>query len=107
MLGSLGYPAGPVTPHASALALGVVPQAALANLRRLAARYDVYGEFGFYDAVDPRTGRVAYKYLTLDQSMIFLALANHLTGHAVQRRFASDPIAQRVLPLLGAEDFFD
>jgi hypothetical protein len=107
VLGSLGYPAGPVTPHASALALGVVPRAALANLRRLAARYDVYGEYGFYDAVDPRTGRVAYKYLTLDQSMIFLALANHLTDHSVQRRFASDPIAQRVLPLLGAEDFFD
>ena len=107
VLGSLGYAPGPITPHASALALGVVPQAALANLRRLAARYDVYGEFGFYDAVDPRTGRVAYKYLTLDQSMIFLALANYLADHSLQRRFASDPIIQRVLPLLGAEDFFD
>jgi len=107
VLGSLGYPAGPVTPHASALALSVVPQAALANLRRLAERYDVYGDYGFYDAVDPRSGRVAYKYLTLDQSMIFLALANHLADHVVQRRFASDPIMQRVLPLLAAEDFFD
>ena len=67
----------------------------------------MYGEFGFYDAVDPRTGRVAYKYLTLDQSMIFLALANHLADHSLQRRFASDPIIQRVRPLLGAEDFFD
>jgi hypothetical protein len=107
VLGSRGYQPGPVTPHASALALGVVPQAALANLRRLAARYDVYGEYGFYDAVDPHTGRVAYKYLTLDQSMIFLALANHLADHSVQRRFASDPIIQRALPLLGVENFFD
>jgi hypothetical protein len=107
VLGSLGYPPGPVTPHASALAIGVLPRAALANLRRLAERYDVYGEYGFYDAVDPRTGEVAYKYLTLDQSMIFLALANHLADHAVQKRFASDPIIQRVLPLLAAEDFFD
>jgi hypothetical protein len=107
MLGSLGYPAGPVTPHASALALAVRPGAALANLRRLAARYDLYGDYGLYDAVDPHTGRVAYKYLALDQSMIFLALANHLTGHAVQKRFAADPIIQRVLPLLAAEDFFD
>ena len=35
------------------------------------------------------TGQVAYKYLTLDQSMIFLALANHLADHAVQKRFAA------------------
>jgi hypothetical protein len=107
VLGSRGYLDGPVTPHASALALTVVPAAALANLRRLAERYDVYGDYGFYDAVDPHTGRVAYKYLTLDQSMIFLALANHLADHAVQRHFAADPIVQRVLPLLAAEDFFE
>jgi hypothetical protein len=107
VLGSLGYPPGPVTPHASALALGSVPHASLTNLRRLAERYEVYGEYGFYDAVDPRTKQVAYKYLTLDQSMIFLALANHLADHAVQKRFTSDPIIQRVLPLLAAEDFFE
>ena len=107
VLGSLGYPPGPVTPHASALAIGQLPNTALANLRRLAERYPVYGEYGFYDAVDPRTGQVAYKYLTLNQSMILLALANHLGDHAVQRRFASDPIMQRVLPLLAAEQFFD
>ena len=80
---------------------------ALADLRRLAQRYDVYGSYGFYDAVDPRTGRVAYKYLTLDQSMLFLALANHLANHAIQKRFAADPIMQRVTPMLAVEDFFD
>ena len=106
-LGSLGYPPGPVTPHASALALAVMPGSALANLRRLAARYDVYGDYGFYDAVDAPTGRVAYEYLTLDQSMIFLALANYLADHTVQKRFTADPIIQRVLPLLAAEHFFD
>jgi hypothetical protein len=107
VLGSLGYAVGPITPHASALALSVLPAAALANLRRLAERYDVYGDYGFYDAVDPHTGAVAYKYLTLDQSMIFLALANHLADHSVQKRFAQDPIIQRVLPLLAAEHFFE
>ena len=94
-------PPGPVTPHASAPRLWRscrTPRCA--NLRRLARALRVYGEYGFYDAVDPRTGQVAYKYLTLDQSMIFLALANHLADHAVQRRFAADPIMQRVLPLL-------
>ena len=107
ILGSLGYPVGPVTPHASALALDLAPKAALANLRRLARRYDVYGDFGFYDAVDARTGQVAYTYLTLDQSMILLALANHLADRSIQKRFAADPIIQRVLPLLAAENFFE
>jgi hypothetical protein len=38
--------------------------------------------------------------------MIFSPLANHLADHAVQSA-PSDPIVQRVLPLLAAEDFFD
>ena len=107
VLGARGYEPGPVTPHASALALSVTPDDAVANLRRLAQRYDVYGEYGFYDAVDPRSGAVAYTYLSLDQSMLFIALANYLDAHCIQKRFASDPIMQRVLPLVGDEDFFD
>ena len=39
--------------------------------------------------------------------MLFLALANHLKGGLVQQLFASDPIAQRALPILADEDFFD
>jgi hypothetical protein len=106
-LGVLGYGAGVVTPHASALVLPLDLPAAAANLRELAARYRLYGEFGFYDAVDPATGAVARSYLALDQSMIFLAAANALTGGAVQRHFAADPVVARVLPLLAAERFFD
>jgi hypothetical protein len=106
-LGTVGYEAGPVTPHASALALAVLPHAALRNLRALATRYPLYGDFGLYDAVDTATGRVAYTYLALDQSMVFLALVNHLTDHALQRRFASDPIMQRALPVIAAERFFE
>jgi hypothetical protein len=106
-LGTIGYPTGVVTPHASALALAVDSSAAVANLRALAARYPVYGDFGFYDAVDPTTGAVAPVYLTLDQAMIFLATANRLCDGCVQRRFAADPIAQRALPVLRPERFFD
>ena len=58
-----------------------------ADLQELARRYPVYGEWGFYDAVDPVSGAVAYTYLTLDQSMSFVALVNHLTGHRIQRLF--------------------
>jgi hypothetical protein len=105
-LGSLGYGPGPVTPHASALALAVIPQAALRNLYILATRYRLYGDFGLYDAVDAPTGKVAYKYLALDQSMLFLALVNYLTDGAVQRRFGADPIMLRALPIIREERFF-
>ncbi|HXQ23679.1 MAG TPA: glucoamylase family protein [Candidatus Acidoferrales bacterium] len=107
VLGARGYDAGAVTPHAAALALSVAPAAALANLRAMAQLYDIYGEYGFYDAVDPRSGTVAYKYLTLDQSMLFIALANYLNDHCIQKRFAADPIMQKVLPIISDEDFFN
>ena len=106
ILGVRGYQAGAVTPHAAALALLVNPAAATANLRELAERYPIYGDFGFYDAVDPQTGEVVYNYLALNQSMILIALANHLRDGVIQRHFAADAIMQRVLPLLGAEQFF-
>ena len=108
ILGSLGYPAG--AGDAACVGAGARRGAGRGADQPAPARRSatiVYGDYGFYDAVDPRTGRVAYKYLTLDQSMIFLALANHLADHAVQKRFASDPIIERVLPLLAAEDFFE
>jgi hypothetical protein len=107
VLGVTGYRTEAVTPHASALALQLAPQAAIANLRRLTELYPIYGEYGFYDAVDPRSGEVVPAYLALDQSMLFIALANHLKDGVIQRRFASDPIAVRALPLLSVEDFFD
>ena len=106
-LGARGYGPGAVTPHGAALALSVMPQQAIANLKRLAALYDLYGDFGFYDAVDPLTGRVAYKYLALDQSMILIALANYLKEGVIQTCFAADPIAAKALSLLSEERFFD
>ena len=106
-LGTVGYRAGVVTPHASALALAVAPAAATANLRAIATRYDAYGDFGLYDAVDPASGAVAHTYLSLDQAMSFVALANHLKDGSVQKRFAADPIARAVLPIIGDEDFSD
>ncbi len=50
---------------------------------------------------------MALRYLTLDQGMLFIAIANHLADHAVQRDFAADPIAAKVLPMLAEEHFFD
>ncbi|HLF98387.1 MAG TPA: glucoamylase family protein [Methylococcaceae bacterium] len=107
ILGAKGYLPGVVTPHAAALGLLATPQEAAANLLELARRYPLYGEYGLYDAVNPISGAVARKYLVLNQSMILIALANHLKDHAVQRRFAGDPIMQKALPLIGVENFFD
>src|SRR5262245_8770098 len=103
---SKSYHDAAVTPHAVALALDFEPDAATQALRALATRYDVYGEFGFYDSVDPKSGEVATAYLSLDQGMLFLALANHLKDGLVQKLFAAEPIAERALPILADEDFF-
>ncbi len=107
VLGIRGYGAGIVTPHASALALAVTPAEATANLRRLAERYDLYGDYGLYDAVDPTSGEVARTYLALDQAMVLVALANRLHPHVIQDLFASDPIAARAIATLGDERFFE
>ncbi len=107
ILGSKGYDGGVVTPHASVLALNVTPDAAIANMRKLVELYEVYGEYGFFDAVDPISAKVARKYLALDQAMIFISLANYLRDNIVRRYFAADPIAGSVLPIMGAERFFE
>jgi hypothetical protein len=96
-----------VTPHAAALALAIDPGAAIADLRALATRFPSYADYGFYDAVDPRTGAVAPAYLALDQAMILVAAANWLTGGRIPERFAGDPITRRALPVIGVERFFE
>lgn len=107
LLGTAGYQEGIVTPHAAALALLEEPEAATSNLRKMAETFPMYGEFGFYDAVNPKTGEVAYVHLCLDQAMILVALADHLRDGAIRKRFARDPIIRPVLELLGYENFFD
>jgi hypothetical protein len=39
--------------------------------------------------------------------MLFIALANYLNDRCIQKRFASDPIVQQALPVIGEEDFFE
>jgi hypothetical protein len=53
----------------------------------------VYGEYGFFDAVNPTTGSIGHRYLVLDQSMIMAALDNALNDRAMQRHFARDPVS--------------
>jgi hypothetical protein len=82
-----------VSPHASAIALPLLPQQAYANLEALRSDYPgIYtSDGGFYDAVNPTTGQVGHRRLVLDQSMIMAALDDALDNGALQRYFAADP----------------
>jgi hypothetical protein len=57
-----------VTPRASFLAMAFDRRAALANLAKLRRDFDVYGEGGFFDAVNVDTGQVSRFWLALDQA---------------------------------------
>jgi hypothetical protein len=107
VLGTMGYKPGTVSPHASFLALEYAPKEAIANIRKLAAGWDCYGEYGFYDAVNPTNQNVAFKYLSLDQGMILMALDNYLNKGALQKHFMNDPIFKKAKRLLAIENFFE
>jgi hypothetical protein len=94
-----------VSPHASAIALPVLPHEALSNLETLRSRYPgIYtSDGGFYDAVNPVTGQVGHRRLVLDQSMIMAALDDALNGGALQRYFAADPESYAAKLYLGTE----
>lgn len=93
-----------VTPHASFLALNVLPRQAWANIQTLLRDYpQIYGPYGFYDALDPTTGAVGPRYLDLDESMIMAALDDVLNNHILQQRWARDPIGQTDIRYLQAE----
>lgn len=105
-LGMKPYNQNVVTPHATFLALEFAPKEAIQNLKKMLQIYPIYGEYGFYDAVNVKTGEISYKYLCLDQAMTLVSINNFLTGGAIRKRFMSDPIAQRAKHLLSAEKFF-
>ncbi|HXT36331.1 MAG TPA: glucoamylase family protein [Chloroflexota bacterium] len=94
-----------VTPHASFIALDVLPQEAYANIQELRTLYPgIYDpNGGFYDAVNPTTGSVGHRRLVLDQSMIMAALDNALNNGAMQQHFARDPISWAARTYLSME----
>lgn len=106
-LGAKGYDdKGVVTPHASILALEFAPKDVLENIRQLLTRYPMYGQYGLFDAVDVKTGRVAERYLALDQGMTLVAINNYLNHGIMRQRFHDDPIGKRIEWLLQEEQFF-
>jgi hypothetical protein len=105
--GIKGYKPGVVTPHASALALEFLPVEVVQNLRKLIELYDIYGEYGFYDAVSVPDGKIARKYYSLDQGMLLVAINNYLQDGAIRKRFHGDPEMKKTEKLLTEEKFFE
>ena len=111
-----------VAPYASALAVMLDPDAAIANLRRL-ADLGAQGEFGFYDAIDyaprrpvegehpssrpPRSSRprgadgsIVRSYFAHHQGMTLVAISNALAGNRMVERFHADRRVQATELLL-------
>ncbi|NOK64319.1 MAG: DUF3131 domain-containing protein [Chloroflexi bacterium AL-W] len=99
------YTNGVVTPHASFLALDFAPRATLDNLDNLQQDFDIYGEYGFYDAVNVDTGEVSQYYLALDQGMIMAAIGNELRQNRLQHYFTRGAVERHVRPLIEMEVF--
>ncbi len=97
-----------IAPYASVLALMVAPEAACANLQRLAAE-GCQGAYGLYEAVDYTPSRVpsppkipvgkrghagvnVRQFMAHHEGMSLLALAYLLLDKPMQRRFEADPM---------------
>jgi cellobiose phosphorylase len=96
-----------VAPYAALLALLAAPEAACANLERMAAQ-GFTGLYGLYEAVDYTGSRLARgqrhalvrAWRSDHQGMGLLALSGLLHEGPMQRRFAADPQLRAALLLL-------
>jgi len=96
-----------VTPHASVLAIADFPSEVLGNLQALEAKgmrpeLKLDGQvhkFGFTDAYDVVTQEKSAHYLSLDQGMLFLSLANYLHDQIVRRAFENTELGKKTIAL--------
>jgi len=94
-----------VTPHAAFLALPYDRKGALRNLEGIEKDLGAYGPGGFYDAVAVKSGTVAERYLSLDQSMIMAAIGNELTKDTLKDYFVDREMEQRLRPAMTQQVF--
>lgn len=96
-----------VAPYATMLAVGIVPQKAVQNLKWL-AELKLLNNYGYYEALDysrqpnrdGEPGVVVRAYMAHHQGMSFLALDNFLHDDRLRRHFYSDPRVRTFEPLL-------
>ncbi|MDO5735550.1 MAG: glucoamylase family protein [Propionibacteriaceae bacterium] len=99
------YGDGVVTPHAAFLAMMYEPENARENLAKLQKDFKSYGTGGFYDAVAVKSGKVAKRHLSLDQSMCLGALGNVMLSGRLHKYFATPAVERALRPLLAMEEF--
>jgi len=94
-----------VAPYASILAVHYYPAEVIKNLRALEEKgarpesHPRFGEvhFGFLDSINWQTGDTAKHYLTPNQAMAFLSLANYLHDGIVWKSFSESlPLQQQL-----------
>ena len=99
------YGEGVVTPHAAFLALELEPDATLDNLAGLRSDFPgLYGRGGFKDSLNVSSGRIADRYLALDQGMIIAAVANELLDGQL-RDYLAVTLQPSLQPLMAMEQF--
>jgi len=96
---------GIVTPHAAFLALPYAPRESMDNLRGIKTELKAYGPGGFYDSVATRSGKIAKRYLSLDQGIIMGTLGNALGKDMLRTAFSTGAVERTVRPLLAMEEF--
>jgi hypothetical protein len=96
---------GVVTPHAAFLAMMHEPRQAYANLARIERELKAYGPGGFFDAVAVKSGKIARRYLSLDQAMIMGAAGNVLADNVVRHAFSTRAVERALRPVMGMEEF--
>jgi hypothetical protein len=96
---------GVVTPHAAFLALPYDRKGVLNNLEGIESDLGAYGLGGFYDAVAVKSGTIAERYLSLDQSMIMAAIGNELTKDKLKNYFVDREMEQRLRPAMRQQEF--
>lgn len=90
-----------VTPHSVALMVEYYPRHVVATLREMVRRGGMLPppgyegkQWGLRDAYNMKTKRWDARYLSLDQGMLFLSLANYLHDGLARKIYQSDPLVQ-------------
>jgi hypothetical protein len=96
---------GVVTPHAAFLAMMHEPGNAFTNLAKIQDELKAYGAGGFYDAVAVKSGKIAARYLSLDQAMVMGAIGNVLADNVLRRAFSTADVKRALQPVIGVEEF--
>jgi len=99
------YGDGVVTPHAAFLAMMHEPNEAYTNLLGIQQELGCYGAGGFFDAVGVKSGTIARRYLSLDQSMIMGVIGNTLSNNVIRRAFSTPAVELMIRPVIGIEEF--